>query len=183
MPGIEDLADFEIPLRLSISCTEPNDELRSAHAHQPEVPLGRLVERCAAAARERITIEHAMIVGVNDAPQMAYEMAALLDPAWTTSNLIPLQPHPHAAGPSPLSEGRVKTFCATLSELHLESSRSEGAQRESLAAWQLAAVKAQGTCPLTTVAPRDRRWPERRKGASRSAKNFCGVSTGGRHLA
>ena len=149
VPGIEDLADFEIPLRLSISLHAPNDELRSRLMPiNRKYPLSRLVEALRLYRRrtgERITIEYAMIDGVNDAPQMAYEMAALLDGLDPYVNLIPYNPIPMRPDLRRSPEGRVKAFCAALSELHIEFEvRKERGADIMAACGQLAAVKAQG---------------------------------------
>ena len=147
VPGIEDLADFEIPLRLSISLHAPNDELRSRLMPiNRKYPLSRLVEALRLYRRrtgERITIEYAMIDGVNDAPQMAYEMAALLDGLDPYVNLIPYNPIPMRPDLRRSPEGRVKAFCAALSELNLEFEvRKERGADIMAACGQLAAVKA-----------------------------------------
>ena len=149
VPGIEDLADFDIPLRLSLSLHAPNDELRSRLMPiNRKYPLSRLVEALRLYRRrtgERITIEYAMIDGVNDAPQMAYEMAALLDGLDPYINLIPYNPIPMRPALRRSPEGRVKAFCAALSELHIEFEvRKERGADIMAACGQLAAVKAQG---------------------------------------
>ena len=81
--GIVDLADFEIPIRLSVSLHAPNDALRSRLMPiNRSCPLSKLVEALHLYRKrtgERVTIEYALIDGVNDDPQLAYEMAALLD--------------------------------------------------------------------------------------------------------
>ena len=76
-PGIEDLADFEIPIRLSLSLHAPNDELRAKLMPvNKQYPLQRVVaalRRYRERTGERITIEYALIDGVNDSPELAYE--------------------------------------------------------------------------------------------------------------
>ena len=124
VPGIEDLADFEVPLRLSVSLHAPNDALRSRlmpvnRAH----PLQKLVEALRLYRRrtgERITIEYALIDGVNDDPQLAYEMAALLDGLQPYVNLIPFNPIPAAPEFRRPSDARVRAFCAALTDLRIE---------------------------------------------------------------
>ena len=148
VPGIQDLADFEIPLRLSVSLHAPNDALRSRlmpvnRAH----PLTRLVEALHHYRRrteERITIEYVLIDGVNDAPQLAYEMAALLDGLDPYVNLIPYNPIPGSdLRRSP--ERNVRAFCAALSELRIEFEvRRERGSDIMAACGQLAASRRGG---------------------------------------
>ncbi|MBR1672797.1 MAG: 23S rRNA (adenine(2503)-C(2))-methyltransferase RlmN [Fretibacterium sp.] len=129
VPGIEDLADFEIPVRLSVSLHAPSDALRSKLMPVNRTyPLSRLVEALRLYRQrtgERITIEYVLIDGVNDDPQMAYEMAALLDGLNPYVNLIPYNVPPQglAGRPSQFQrspDARVKAFCAALTALHIE---------------------------------------------------------------
>ena len=125
IPGIEDLADFEVPIRLSVSLHAPSDALRSKLMPVNRTyPLAKLVEALRFYRKrtgERITIEYVLIDGVNDEPELAYEMAALLDGLEPYVNLIPYNPAPD--GPvefrrSP--DARIKAFCAALTALHIE---------------------------------------------------------------
>lgn len=124
VPGIVDLADFEIPIRLSVSLHAPNDALRTRlmpinRSHS----LSKLVDALHVYKRrtgERITIEYALIDGVNDDPQLAYEMAALLDGLEPYVNLIPFNPIPMKKELRRSPDPKVKAFCAVLSELKIE---------------------------------------------------------------
>ena len=69
---------------------------------------------------ERVTIEYALIDGVNDDPQLAYEMAALLDGLEPYVNLIPFNPIPMKPELHRSPEPRIKAFCAALSELKIK---------------------------------------------------------------
>ena len=124
VPGIEDLADFDVPVRLSVSLHAPNDALRTKLMPvNRKYPLGKLIEALRLYRRrtgERITIEYALIDGVNDDPQLAYEMAALLDGLEPYINLIPYNPIPMKPEFKRSSEGRIKSFCAALTELKIE---------------------------------------------------------------
>lgn len=121
-PGIRDLADFEIPVRLSVSLHAPNDALRNKLMPvNKKYPLGQLVEALHYYKRrtnERITIEYVLLEGVNDDPQLAFEMAALLDGLGVYVNLIPYNPVTDAFKRP--AEGRIKAFCAALAELGIE---------------------------------------------------------------
>lgn len=122
--GIVDLADFEIPIRLSVSLHAPNDALRSRLMPiNRSCPLSKLVEALHLYRKrtgERVTIEYALIDGVNDDPQLAYEMAALLDGLEPYVNLIPFNPIPMKPELHRSPEPRIKAFCAALSELRIE---------------------------------------------------------------
>jgi 23S rRNA (adenine2503-C2)-methyltransferase len=131
VPGIRDLADFEVPLRLSVSLHAPNDALRTKLMPVNKLhPLSALVEAMRYYRKrtgERITIEYILIEGVNDDPQLAFEMAALLDGLGVYVNVIPYnptgEPVPGVTPPIPLkrpSEARIKAFCAALTELSIE---------------------------------------------------------------
>jgi 23S rRNA (adenine2503-C2)-methyltransferase len=128
VPGIRDLADFEIPVRLSVSLHAPNDALRDklmpVNRRYPLSALAEALHHYKNRTGERITVEYALIGGINDDPQLAFEMAALLDGLGVYVNLIPYNPIPNAAGAASgwkrPSEARVKAFCAALSELSIE---------------------------------------------------------------
>ena len=124
VPGIEDLADFEIPLRLSLSLHAPNDNLRSKIMPVNKTyPLQKLItalKRYRDRTGERITIEYALIDHVNDAPEYAYEMAALLDGLEPYINIIPFNPIPSKPEFKRSDNSRVKEFCRALTELHIE---------------------------------------------------------------
>ena len=124
VPGIEDLANFEIPLRLSLSLHATNDELRSKLMPiNNKYPLSKLISALKLYRErtgERITIEYALIDRVNDDVEYAYEMAALLDGLQPYINLIPFNPIPSRPELKRSSESRIKDFCRALSELKIE---------------------------------------------------------------
>lgn len=124
VPGILDLTDFEVPLRLSVSLHAPNDSLRTKLMPiNRQYPLSRLVEALRVYRNrtgERITIEYALIDGLNDDPQLAYEMAALLDGLEPYINLIPFNPIPMKPELRRSPEAKVKAFCAALADLRIE---------------------------------------------------------------
>ncbi|MDR1378767.1 MAG: 23S rRNA (adenine(2503)-C(2))-methyltransferase RlmN [Synergistaceae bacterium] len=131
VPGIRDLADFGTPVRLSVSLHASNDSLRDKLMPvNKQYSLATLVEAMRHYKKrtsERITIEYVLIDGVNDDPQFAFEIAALLDGLGVYVNVIPYNPIDtliigNAAKmtlkrPAP---ARIKAFCAALSELSIE---------------------------------------------------------------
>lgn len=124
VPGIEDLADFEIPIRLSVSLHAPNDELRNKLMPVNRTySLQKLVDslrRYRERTGERITVEYALIDRVNDSSECAYEIAALLDGLQPYINLIPFNPIPSHPELKRSDSSRVKEFCRVLSEMKIE---------------------------------------------------------------
>ncbi|GHV35378.1 hypothetical protein FACS1894187_07970 [Synergistales bacterium] len=148
-PGIRDLADFEVPLRLSVSLHAPNDALRSRLMPiNKRYPLSALVEAMKYYKNrtcERITIEYVMIDGVNDDPQLAFEMAALLDGLDVYVNIIPYNPPLAISQGAPVyarsSDAKIKEFCAALGGLSIEFEiRRERGADIAAACGQLAAM-------------------------------------------
>jgi len=147
VPGIRDLADFEVPVRLSVSLHAPNDAMRSKLMPiNKRYPLSALVEAMRHYKKrtgERITIEYVLIDGVNDDPSLAFEMAALLDGLGVYVNVIPYNPAGAKEMKRP-SESGIKAFCAALSELSIEHEvRREKGTDIMAACGQLAASAAQ----------------------------------------
>lgn len=146
-PGIEDLADFEIPIRLSLSLHAPNDELRSKlmpiNRRYPLQSLVAALKRYHDRTGERITVEYALIDRVNDSPEYAYETAALLDGLEPYINIIPFNPIPSKPDLKRSTQGRIKAFCAVLSEMKIEHElRKERGSDIMAACGQLAGASA-----------------------------------------
>ena len=144
VPGIEDLADFEVPLRLSVSLHASNDELRSRLMPiNKKYPLQRLVDALKFYKKrtgERITIEYILIANINDEPKYAYEMAALLNGLEPYINLIPYNPVKNNKKFKRSTDGAIKKFCAALTELKIEFEvRRERGSDIAAACGQLAA--------------------------------------------
>ena len=94
--GIDRLAAEDLDVRLAISLHAPDDELRRRLV---PVSSSQSVRDIVAAARRyyrrtgrRVTIEYALIDGVNDQDEHARSLAALLDGIGVHVNLIPLNP-------------------------------------------------------------------------------------------
>ena len=146
-PGIEDLADFEIPIRLSLSLHAPNDELRSklmpVNRRYPLQSLVAALKRYHDRTGERITVEYALSDRVNDSPEYAYETAALLDGLEPYINIIPFNPIPSKPELKRSSQGRIKAFCAALTEMKIEHElRKERGSDIMAACGQLAGASA-----------------------------------------
>jgi 23S rRNA (adenine2503-C2)-methyltransferase len=94
VPGIRRLADEGIPVTLAVSLHAANDELRNELIPiNRRYPLAALAEACACYVKKtgrRLSLEWAVIGGVNDRPQDAIELAAFARPLGAHVNLIPL---------------------------------------------------------------------------------------------
>jgi 23S rRNA (adenine2503-C2)-methyltransferase len=107
IPGIERLAESELPVRLALSLHAADDALRSQLMPVNErYPLRDVIEACRAfyaRKHRRVFIEYVMLAGVNDRYQQALALADALTsgragaPPIFKVNLIPC--NPTAAGP------------------------------------------------------------------------------------
>jgi 23S rRNA (adenine2503-C2)-methyltransferase len=120
VPGIDRLAECEMPLSLALSLHAPNDGLRSqlmpVNDRYPLAEVLAACERYRAARRRKVFVEYVMLDGVNDHPEHARELAALLDRRVYKVNLIPYNPTGSYDGSSP---ERIEAFRAILSEHRL----------------------------------------------------------------
>ncbi len=113
VPGIRQLAEEGLPINLAVSLHAPDDELRSqlvpVNRRYPLVELMAAVRDYAQKTGRRVTFEVALIAGVNDAPEQARKLIALLEDLRSHVNLIPLNPTPGSSlQPSPRE--RVDAF-------------------------------------------------------------------------
>jgi 23S rRNA (adenine2503-C2)-methyltransferase len=98
VPGIRRLAAETLPVNLAVSLHAANDVLRDELVPiNRRYPLEVLADACAeyvTASGRRLSIEWAMIDGINDRPSDATELAAFARPLGAHVNLIPLNPTP-----------------------------------------------------------------------------------------
>jgi 23S rRNA (adenine2503-C2)-methyltransferase len=117
VPGIDRLAECEMPVSLALSLHAPNDVLRSqimpVNERFPIAEVLAACERYRAARRRKVFVEYVMLDGVNDHPGHARELAELLDPRGYKVNLIPYNPTGAYDGSSP---ERIERFRAILAE-------------------------------------------------------------------
>ena len=96
VPGIDRLAECEMPISLALSLHAPNDGLRSqlmpVNDRYPLAEVLAACERYRARRRRKVFVEYVMLDGVNDLPEHARELAALLDPPRLQGQPDPLQP-------------------------------------------------------------------------------------------
>jgi len=120
VPGIDRLAECEMPVALALSLHAPNDVLRSqlmpVNERYPLAEVLAACERYLARRRRRIFVEYVMLDGVNDLPEHARQLTALLDPRAYKVNLIPYNPTGAYAGSPPQ---RIERFRAILGEHRL----------------------------------------------------------------
>ena len=94
--GIEKLAEYNLPITLSISLHAPNDEIRNR-----TMPVNKKwnIDKLLSACKEyqkvttrRISFEYALIEGINDSDACAKELAHRLKGIMCHVNLIPANP-------------------------------------------------------------------------------------------
>jgi 23S rRNA (adenine2503-C2)-methyltransferase len=117
VPGIDRLAECEMPVALALSLHAPNDGLRSrimpVNERYPIAEVLAACDRYRAARRRKVFVEYVMLDGVNDHPEHARELAARLDPRGYKVNLIPYNPTGTYDGSS---RERIEAFRAILAE-------------------------------------------------------------------
>jgi len=144
VPGIDRLAECEMPVSLALSLHAPNDGLRSqlmpVNDRYPLAEVLAACERYRARRRRKVFVEYVMLDGVNDLPEHARELAELLDPRAYKVNLIPYNPTGAYDGSPP---ERIERFRAILAEHRLTATVRLTRGREIAAACgQLAATLA-----------------------------------------
>src|SRR4051812_20533415 len=96
VPGIDRLAESDMPIRLAWSVHAPDDALRSqimpVNDRYPIAEVLAACERWRAAKRRMVFVEYVMLRGVNDGYAQAVALANLLDPRGYKVNLIPYNP-------------------------------------------------------------------------------------------
>jgi 23S rRNA (adenine2503-C2)-methyltransferase len=118
VPGIDRLAESDMPIRLAFSLHAPEDGLRSrimpVNERHPLREVLAACERYHARRNRRIFIEYVMLAGVNDGYAQAVQLAQLLDPRIYKVNLIPFNPSGSVYEGS--SRGAIAAFKAALEE-------------------------------------------------------------------
>ena len=100
VPAIDRLAR-RAPVSLAVSLHAPDDALRDRLVPiNRKYPIAELLAACrryaAANPKQKITFEYVMLEGVNDSPEHARALVALLRPVPAKVNLIPFNPFPGA---------------------------------------------------------------------------------------
>jgi 23S rRNA (adenine2503-C2)-methyltransferase len=117
VPGIERLAQENLPIKLAISLHAATDDLRDQLVPiNKRYPLGDLfaaVKEYAAQTQKRVLFEWVMIGGVNDTPGQAQALIAQLAGLPAHVNLIRLNPTPDY-DERPATPESIATFIAAL---------------------------------------------------------------------
>jgi 23S rRNA (adenine2503-C2)-methyltransferase len=117
IPGIDRLAQTDMPIRLALSLHAADGALRSQIMPvNDRYPLADVLEACRrfyAAKRRLVFVEYVMLAGVNDRYEQAVALAKLLDPTVFKVNLIPYNPTGSYDGSSPQA---IDAFRAVLEE-------------------------------------------------------------------
>lgn len=96
VPAMHRLADEGLPVTLALSLHAPNDQLRSQLMPVNKIwPTAQVLEAARAYGEKtgrRVTYEYILIDQVNDHPEQAEELAALLAGSLAHVNLIPMNP-------------------------------------------------------------------------------------------
>jgi len=120
VPGIRRLATEALPVNLAVSLHAARDELRDQivplNRRYPLAVLMGACEEYLAAKGRRLSLEWALIDGVNDTHRDASELAELALPLGAHVNIIPLNPTPGYATLGTPAEG-VAAFRAWLGNL------------------------------------------------------------------
>jgi 23S rRNA (adenine2503-C2)-methyltransferase len=123
LPGLRRFVDeVEEPIRLALSLHAADPRLRSELMPvNDRYPLPAVLDECRRyweLRRRKVFVEYVMLSGVNDSPERARELAALLDPAVFKVNLIPYNPTGMFDGSSRAS---IAAFKAVLDRARLPS--------------------------------------------------------------
>jgi 23S rRNA (adenine2503-C2)-methyltransferase len=117
IPGIDRLAQSDMPIRLALSLHAADDALRSEIMPvNDRYPLADVLDACRrfhAAKRRLVFVEYVMLAGVNDRYEQAVALAQLLDPKVFKVNLIPYNPTGSYDGSGP---DAIAAFRAVLEE-------------------------------------------------------------------
>lgn len=102
VPALRKLSEFT-NVSLAVSLHAPNDELRNQLVPiNRKYPLAQLLEAIhfymdnLTDSKRVVTIEYTLLAGVNDQPQHAHQLIALLKDTPCKINLIPFNPFPHS---------------------------------------------------------------------------------------
>jgi 23S rRNA (adenine2503-C2)-methyltransferase len=96
LPGIDKLAETDMPIRLALSLHAADEDLRSqimpVNDRYPLHDVLAACERFYERKRRMVFIEYVMLAGVNDRYEQAVQLAEVLDPKMYKVNLIPYNP-------------------------------------------------------------------------------------------
>lgn len=144
VPGIRRLAQEPLPINLAISLHAPNDALRSSmmpvNKKYPIADLMAATQEYIEQTHRRVSFEYVLLQDQNDTPELAAQLADLIQGMLCHVNLIPWNPVPGA----PLQRShrkRIEAFQNVLQERGIPCTvRAERGVAIAAACGQLAAV-------------------------------------------
>lgn len=145
VPKIRQLAEKRLQITLAVSLHAPDDALRhELIPTQHRYSVREIVDACRDYVDQtgrRVTFEYVLLAGVNDNPEQARKLAALLRHLRCNVNLIPFNPVENTHGFRPPDHSRVHRFRAALEQAGLTvTQRQERGQDISAACGQLRRV-------------------------------------------
>lgn len=155
VPGIKRLSGEDLPVNLAVSLHAANDALRDELVPlNRRYPLAMLSQACAdyvARTGRRLSLEWAVIGGVNDTERDAHELAAIARPLGAHVNLISLN---ETEGYEAPARPRAGAFRSVLRSLGVNATLrvTRGAQIAA-ACGQLAGARVEGTGSSVTQHP------------------------------
>ncbi len=114
VPGIRRLAEENLQVNLAISLHAPTDELRSktmpVNRKYPIAALLAAVQDYIAATNRQVTFEYVLIAGVNDLPEHAHQLGALLAPLGGLAHVNCIPVNATSADYHPSGPEAIRTF-------------------------------------------------------------------------
>ncbi|HEX6391736.1 MAG TPA: 23S rRNA (adenine(2503)-C(2))-methyltransferase RlmN [Solirubrobacteraceae bacterium] len=148
IPGIDRLAESDMPIRLALSVHAADEALRSQIMPVNErYPLHDVLAACARfyeRKRRQVFVEYVMLGGVNDRVEQAHQLADLLNPKIYKVNLIPYNPTGMYDGST---RNAIAAFRDTLEERGLRATVRLTRGRDIDAACGQLAVRATAAAP------------------------------------
>jgi 23S rRNA (adenine2503-C2)-methyltransferase len=144
VPAIDRLAGERLAVTLAVSLHAPDDELRDTlvpvNRRWPVRDVLAAAWRYAATTGRRVSVEYALIRGINDQPARARQLAALLAGRAAHVNLIPLNPTPGSAWTAS-TPAAMRTFAGILTAAGVATTvRDTRGRKINAACGQLAAT-------------------------------------------
>lgn len=137
VPGIYRLAEEQLPITLALSLHAPNDTIRNElmpiSRQYPLAEVMAAVRHYRERTKRRVTCEYVLIREVNDRPEHARELAALLRHMRCHVNLIPLNENPTVPLRRP-EAARIETFLQILTGEGIQATVRKEMGREIQAA-------------------------------------------------
>ncbi|MBI1785541.1 23S rRNA (adenine(2503)-C(2))-methyltransferase RlmN, partial [Candidatus Sumerlaeota bacterium] len=121
IPGIVEFGRAQTGANLAVSLNATTDPVRASimplNNKWPIQDLIKALGRFPLKPRQRITIEYVLLKGINDKPEDAKRLAALLRPLQCKVNLIMFNPH-ELLGYHPVSDAALNMFTKSLADAH-----------------------------------------------------------------